>query len=147
MAVGDAHVFPGFLTPLLTQLFFPKSPTTFLTCFSRGERQKYARKLLENIVEKGEYDYQYLVLFPQCFSEVLFLGGRLTLQHTMPTFNDLETRSLLKTLWEKEKMLVTSIFCCSHNVFESSRKEFLLYLFYCLQFFSIWTSLKFCCLL
>ena len=24
MAVGDAYVFPGFLTPVLTQLFFPK---------------------------------------------------------------------------------------------------------------------------
>ena len=29
MAVSDAHVFPGFLTPVLTQLFFPKPPTTF----------------------------------------------------------------------------------------------------------------------
>ena len=37
MAVGDAHVFPGFFTPVLTQLFFPKPPTTFLTCFCRGE--------------------------------------------------------------------------------------------------------------
>ena len=37
-------MFPGFLTPVLTQLFFPKPPTTFLTCFSRGERLKYARK-------------------------------------------------------------------------------------------------------
>ena len=44
MAVGDAHVFPGFLTPVLTQLFFPKPPTTFLTCFCRGERRKYAGK-------------------------------------------------------------------------------------------------------
>ena len=37
-------VFPGFLTPELTQLFFPKPSTTFLTCFCRGERNKYARK-------------------------------------------------------------------------------------------------------
>ena len=46
MAVGDAHVFPGFLTPVLTltQLFFPKPTTTFLTCFSTGERQQYAGK-------------------------------------------------------------------------------------------------------
>ena len=44
MAVGDAYVFPGFLTPVLTQLFFPKPPTFFLTCFCRGERRKYARK-------------------------------------------------------------------------------------------------------
>ena len=44
MAVGDAYVFSGFLTPVLTQLFFPKPPNTFLTCFCRGERQKYAGK-------------------------------------------------------------------------------------------------------
>ena len=44
MAVGDAYVFPGFLTPVLTQPFFPKPPTTFLTSFSRGERRKYAGK-------------------------------------------------------------------------------------------------------
>ena len=39
MAVGDTYVFPGFLTPVQTQLFFPKPPTTFL-CVSaevRGE--------------------------------------------------------------------------------------------------------------
>ena len=40
MVVGDAYVFPGFLTPVLTKLFFPKPPTTFLTCFCRGDRQK-----------------------------------------------------------------------------------------------------------
>ena len=44
MAVGDTYVFPGFLTPVLTQLFFPKPQTTFLTCFCRGERRKYAGK-------------------------------------------------------------------------------------------------------
>ena len=44
MAVGEARVFPGFLTPVLTRLFFPKPPTTFLTCFCRGERRKYAGK-------------------------------------------------------------------------------------------------------
>ena len=44
MAVGDAHVFPDFLSPVLTQLFFPKPPTTFLTCFCRGGRRKYAGK-------------------------------------------------------------------------------------------------------
>ena len=44
MAVGDTYVFPGFLTPVLTQLFFPKPPITFLTCFCRGERRKNAGK-------------------------------------------------------------------------------------------------------
>ena len=44
MAVGDAHMFPCFLTPVLTQLFFPTSQTTFLTCFCREERRRYAAK-------------------------------------------------------------------------------------------------------
>ena len=45
MAVGDAYVFPGFLTPALTQLFFPKPQTTFLTCFRRGEKRKIPKKV------------------------------------------------------------------------------------------------------
>ena len=44
MAVGDAYMFPGFLTPKLAQLFFPKPLTTFLTCFCRGEGRKYTGK-------------------------------------------------------------------------------------------------------
>ena len=44
MAVGDAYVFPGFLTTVLTQLFFPKLPTTFLTRFCRGVRRKYTKE-------------------------------------------------------------------------------------------------------
>ena len=46
MAVGDAHVFPGFLTPVPTQLSFPKPLSTFLRSFCRGERRKYAGKKL-----------------------------------------------------------------------------------------------------
>ena len=42
MAVDDAFVFPGFLRPVLTQFFFPKPPTTFLICFCRDKRGKYA---------------------------------------------------------------------------------------------------------
>ena len=44
MAIGDTYVFPGFLTPVLTQCFFQKPQTTFLTCFCRGEKRKYAGK-------------------------------------------------------------------------------------------------------
>ena len=44
MAIGDAHVFPGFLTPVLKQISFPKPSTSFLTCFSGGERREYAGK-------------------------------------------------------------------------------------------------------
>ena len=44
MAVSDAYAFPGFLTPVLTQFFFPEPPTTFLICLCRGERRKFAGK-------------------------------------------------------------------------------------------------------
>ena len=44
MVIGDAYMFPGFLTPVLTQLFFPKPPAPFPTCFCRGERRKYTGK-------------------------------------------------------------------------------------------------------
>ena len=33
------------------------------------------------------------------------------------TFDAFEEKALLKTLWEKEKMLLTSFFSFSHNVF------------------------------
>ena len=42
-----------------------------------------------------------------------------------PDFQRPLKRSLLKTIWEKEKMLVTSIFSFSHNVFFQFQKEFL----------------------
>ena len=41
-----------------------------------------------------------------------------------PDFKRPCIRSLLKTLWEKEKMLVTSIFSFSHNVFYPSKTNF-----------------------
>ena len=44
LAFSNAYMFPGFLTPVLTQLFLPKPPTTFLTCFCRGERRIYVGK-------------------------------------------------------------------------------------------------------
>ena len=42
----------------------------------------------------------------------------LILYHTIPTFNDPEKR-----LWKKEKMLATSIFSFSHNVFNSIKDK------------------------
>ena len=59
MAVGDAHVFPSFLTSTNTD-FFPKPPTTLLTCFSRGERRKYAGKKfrLKQVSNSQPPDYE-----------------------------------------------------------------------------------------
>ena len=47
-----------------------------------------------------------------------------TLYHTNRTFNNLEKEALMKTLWEKEKILVTSIFSFSHNVFYPSQHKY-----------------------
>ena len=55
---------------------------------------------------------------------IVFLNYCLTLCHTILIFNDLEIKSLLKTLWEKEKMLVNSIISFSHNVFYPSQNRF-----------------------
>ena len=58
-------------------------------------------------------------------------------------------RNMWKTLQENEKLLVTSNYSFSHNMFY----QYIAHIFhfkrtfkYCLQFVSIWTSLKFCCL-
>ena len=107
MALGDACVFLGFLTSVLTQ-FFPKPPTTFLTYFSRGERRKYARnkvclnqvsnsqppghesnklttepprwglEWVENIVGNGEnVGYQHFLHFPRSFPHAYFSNSGL----------------------------------------------------------------------
>ena len=55
MEVGDAHMFPGFLTPVLTHHFFTKQLTTFLTCFCRSEKRNYAgEKLRLNRVSNSQ---------------------------------------------------------------------------------------------
>ena len=61
MAVGDAYVFPGFLTPVLTQLFFPKPPTTFLTCFAevRGENTPERK-----VASTGDRSHNHQVMSP-----------------------------------------------------------------------------------
>ena len=67
--------------------------------------------------------------------------------HTIMTFNIPIVESFKKTLKEKEKMLVTSIFSCSHNVFRPSRIIFKFPVTFVLSSAmpSIWTSLQFCC--
>ena len=72
MAVGDAHVFPGFLRPVLTQLFFPKPPTTFLTCFCRGESEK--NKPETKFASTGDRTHNHQVMSP-IRSPLSHLGG------------------------------------------------------------------------
>ena len=47
----------------------------------------------------------------------------LTVYHTIPFFNNAD-KEALKTLWEKEKMQVTSIFSFFHNVLYPFQNNF-----------------------
>ena len=63
-----------------------------------------------------ENNYQYFPLFPQCFQKLSFSGSFNPFPNK-PWFLRVCSMSLLKTLWEKEKLLVTSNFSFSHSVF------------------------------
>ena len=79
---------------------------------------------VENIVGKGKNaGSQHFILFPKWFLKTFFSGALnviivwqkvLTLSQTSP---GVCRTSLLKTLWEKEKLFVTSNFSFSHSVF------------------------------
>ena len=62
-----------------------------------------------------------------------------------PLFLHVCSTSLLKTLWEKEKLLVTSNFSFSFSVFHPFKRIFIIFikLKLSLQTLSIWKSLKF----
>ena len=65
-------------------------------------------------MEKGATDCnKQLVLFPQCFPRHVKLYTTTVLNINEP---EEIKKKLLKTLWEKEKMLNTSIFSFSNNV-------------------------------
>ena len=56
----------------------------------------------------------YSFFFRPSFSKTCILRNPLP---DNPNFTDSEKRVIMNTLWEKEKMLVNSIFSCSHNGF------------------------------
>ena len=61
MAVGDAYMFPGFLTPVLTQSFFPKPPTTFSHASAevRGENTPERK-----VASTGDRTHNHQVMSP-----------------------------------------------------------------------------------
>ena len=63
-------------------------------------------------IREGTLIRRYMVFKKLCIWGLCFEGYPFTTQ-CWPT----EGKSLLKTLWEKKKMLVTNIFFFSHNVF------------------------------
>ena len=57
---------------------------------------------------------------------VVLCGNGVNLYHTMPALNNL-VNLILKTLWEKEKILEIGIFSSFHNFFNPVREKSLLY--------------------
>ena len=91
------------------------------------QKLKFALGRVENIVGKGEnIGNQHFLLFPTMFSEGFFLRVINPFPHHDTFWHPWDT-SLLKTLWEKEKLLVMSSFSFFYSVF---------YLFWILPFSS-----------
>ena len=136
MVVGDAHVFPGFLTPVLMQLFFPK-PRLLFSHASAGVRG-------ENMLERkfaGDWTHNHQVTSPtrSALSNPGFPNK--------PCFLHICSTNVFKTLWKKEKLLVTSNFSFYHSVFSLFAITSAIFIKFeiviCLQAHSVWKSLKF----
>ena len=68
--------------------------------------------------------FQIIAGIKSIFDRILYICHNV---NPLPHIHDLKRphmRSLLKTLWKKEKMLVTSIFSFSHNVFYPFKNKF-----------------------
>ena len=61
MAVSDTYVFPGFLTPVLTQLFFLKLQTTFLTSSAEVRSENTPER---KVASTGDRTHNHQVMSP-----------------------------------------------------------------------------------
>ena len=84
--------------------------------FKFDENSRQFSKRVENTVGKGEIArYEQFLLFPQCFQKACFLEaskGVIVWEWVKDP-----KKSNLKTLWQKEKTLVTCILSFSGNIF------------------------------
>ena len=62
MAVGDAHVFPGFLTPLLTEFFFFQSHR--LIFFHASEEVRGENTPERKVASTGDRTHNHQVMSP-----------------------------------------------------------------------------------
>ena len=71
MAIGDAYLFPSFLTTVLTQLFSPKSPSAFSHASAevRGENTPERK-----FTPSGDRTHNHQVMSQTC-SPLSHLGG------------------------------------------------------------------------
>ena len=115
-------MFPGFLTPVLTQLSFQSHRLLFLTCFSRGERRIYAiKKVLLNW--SRTHNHQVMSLTRSSLSH---LGGA-----KLKAFADkkLNLALLVGLIFIKVEWLVTSFFPVPSIFFTSSKVSSIMFEF------------------
>ena len=98
--------------------FYHSSTMKFFADSNSNDEIVTARR--ENFVGKGENDKHFL-LFPTIISTLWYISSIIWIilnpfPHNNTFWRPWET-SLFKTLWEKEKLLVTSNFSFSHSVF------------------------------
>ena len=120
MAIVDAHLFPGFLTQVLIQLSFK----SYRLLFSHASAEVRGENTPERkLASTGYQTHNHQVTSPTC--SPLGHPGRFQFGQDLnvnpfrnkPWFLRVCSTSLLKTLQEKEKLLVTSNFFFSHSVF------------------------------
>ena len=108
----------------------------------------FVSEIFKNTVEKGENaGYQHSLLFPQCFQKAFSSGlekdrivGLLRFNPfpSKPLFLGACNESLLKTLWEKETLLIPQCFRPIQRTFHNFHQ-----IQYChLQTLSVWENIR-----
>ena len=117
-----------FLNSLQTDTIFSTNPNWFGGCNLNVLQMISVLGREENIVGKGQMLVtSILSFFQQCFPKA-FRFKVINRFPNKPWFLRVGSSSLLKTLWEKGKMLVTSNFFFSHSVFYPFRELFVIYI-------------------
>ena len=118
MAVVDAHVFPGFLLPVLTQISFQSHRLHF--SHPSEVRGEIPLEVHLNLVTNSQPPVNESdTLTTEQTRQVVICYRALSPFPNKPWILRVCSRSLLKTLWEKEKLLLMSNLSFSHNVFYS----------------------------
>ena len=108
---ASIHAFLGFFLPVLRTTLFPSHWLLFhMTLFETGGWFFWHAKTLptkQGIHTSGSAYTELLDTFCMCINPF----------PNKPLFSHVCSASLLKTLWEKQKLLITSNFCFYYSVF------------------------------
>ena len=102
MAVGDAHVFPGFLTPVLTQISFQSHRLLFSHASAEVSGETTPER---NFVTTGSRTHNHQVMSPT----------RSPLSHPGGAEFDINANKMLKLRWHKSDMEDTFYTSCARS--------------------------------